>query len=104
MNLGLLFGVLFVLAAGGSAYFWWSLGRRRDEIAGEADRLNASCIAEGHAGSERGARRSWRERRVNAIERPDQGQGKPIYLLDAMVDTAPARSLAHPHRGEGGTS
>jgi type IV pilus assembly protein PilN len=91
-NLGMLFGGLalaLVLLLGG---WWWSLSS-------EIKRLNAE-IAENKAQSEKlklviaeGQRfrrdKELLERRVNAIDLVARNQTRPVYLLDAVLDTLP---------------
>lgn len=91
-NLGMAFGgaaLLMVLVLGG---WWWSLSadikRLNTEIAEnkkEADRLKV-VIAEG----QRYRRdKELLERRVNAIDLVARNQTRPVYLLDAVLDTLP---------------
>ncbi len=91
-NLGMLFGAValgLVLVLGG---WWWSLSaeikRLNTEIAEnkkQADLLKV-IIAEG----ERFRRdKEMLERRVNAIELVARHQTRPVYLLDAVLDTLP---------------
>jgi len=91
-NLGMLFGAValgLVLVLG---VWWWSLSaeirRLNTEIAQnkkEADRLKV-IIAEG----QRFRRdKEGLERRVNAIELVARHQTRPVYLLDAVLDTLP---------------
>jgi Tfp pilus assembly protein PilN len=91
-NLGILFGAValgLVLVLGG---WWWSLSaeikRLNTEIAEnkkQADLLKVT-IAEG----ERFRRdKEVLERRVNAIELVARHQTRPVYLLDAVLDTLP---------------
>ena len=91
-NLGMLFGAValgLVLVLGG---WWWSLSaeirRLHTEIAEnkkQADLLKV-IIAEG----ERFRRdKEVLERRVNAIELAARHQTRPVYLLDAVLDTLP---------------
>ncbi len=91
-NLGMLFGAIalaLVVALGG---WWWSLSaeinRLNTEIAEnkkQADRLKV-VIAEG----QRYRRdKELLERRVNAIELAARYQTRPVYLLDAVLDTLP---------------
>jgi Tfp pilus assembly protein PilN len=91
-NLGMLFGAValgLVLVLGG---WWWSLSaeitRLNTEIAEnkkQADRLKV-VIAEG----ERFRRdKEMLEQRVNAIELVARHQTRPVYLLDAVLDTLP---------------
>jgi len=91
-NLGMLFGAValgLVLVLGG---WWWSLSaeirRLNTEIAEnkkQSDRLKV-VIAEG----QRFRRdKELLERRVNAIELAARHQTRPVYLLDAVLDTLP---------------
>lgn len=91
-NLGMLFGAValgLVLVLG---VWWWSLSaeikRLNTEIAEnkkETDRLKV-VIAEG----QRFRRdKELLERRVNAIELVARHQTRPVYLLDAVLDTLP---------------
>lgn len=92
MNLGLLFGVLFLLAAGGVGYFWWSLTSEETQIAGEVDRLNRELQSlKATLGQSAGVKAQLAEakRRVGVLEDLTKGQGKPIVLLDSFIDTVP---------------
>jgi Tfp pilus assembly protein PilN len=91
-NLGMLFGAValgLVLVLG---VWWWTLSseikRLNTEIAQnkkEADRLKV-IIAEG----QRFRRdKELLERRVNAIDLVARRQTRPVYLLDAVLDTLP---------------
>jgi Tfp pilus assembly protein PilN len=91
-NMGMLFGGIalgLVLVLGG---WWWSLSaeinRLNSEIAEnkkQADRLKV-VIAEG----QRYRRdKELLERRVNAIDLAARHQTRPVYLLDAVLDTLP---------------
>lgn len=91
-NLGMLFGaaaLVLVVVLGG---WWWSLSaetkRLNTEIAEnkkQVDRLKV-IIAEG----QRFRRdKELLERRVNAIELVARRQTRPVYLLDAVLDTLP---------------
>jgi Tfp pilus assembly protein PilN len=91
-NLGMLFGAValgLVLVLG---VWWWSLSaeirRLNTEIAEnkkQADRLKV-VIAEG----QRFRRdKELLERRINAIELVARRQTRPVYLLDAVLDTLP---------------
>ena len=91
-NLGMLFGaaaLVLVIVLGG---WWWSLSaeinRLNTEIAEnkkQADRLKV-VIAEG----QRFQRDTQLfERRLNAINLAARNQTRPVYLLDAILDTLP---------------
>ena len=104
MNLGLLFGVLFALAAGGIGYFWWSLSAEETQIAGEVDRLNRrAAVAQGHAGPERRRQApSWpRLSAGSACSRPDQGPGQTDHPARRLHRHRSTRPLDHEPRAEG---
>jgi len=91
-NLGVLFGaaaLLLVLVIGG---WWWSLsaeiGRLNRDIAEskrQAEELKA-VIAEGQRAKRD---REALERRLAAITVVERNQTRPVYLLDAVLDTLP---------------
>jgi Tfp pilus assembly protein PilN len=91
-DLGMLFGaaaLVLVVVLGG---WWWSLSAETKRLNTEitenkkqADRLKV-IIAEG----QRFRRdKETLERRVNAIELVARHQTRPVYLLDAVLDTLP---------------
>jgi len=91
-NLGMLFGGIAALIVLVLGVWWWSLSaeirRLNAEIAEnkkQADRLKV-VIAEG----QRYQRDSMLlERRLNAIKLAARNQTRPVYLLDAVLDTLP---------------
>ena len=91
-NLGMLFGGIAALIVLVLGVWWWSLSaeirRLNAEIAEnkkQAERLKV-VIAEG----ERFRRDTQMlERRVNAIGLAARNQTRPVYLLDAVLDTLP---------------
>lgn len=92
MNLGLLFGALFVLLVGGIGGYWWMLSsesaRLQREIAEnqqELERLK-TVIAEGQRFKRE---KEELERRLNAIESVARLQTRPVYLVDAVADMLP---------------
>jgi len=91
-NLGMLFGILFVVVLAILGAWWWTLtsdanrltheiGENRKEI----DRLK-TLIAEGQRFK---LEKEDLERRVNAIETVARKQTRPVYLLDSFLDTLP---------------
>lgn len=91
-NLGMVFGaaaLALVVVLGG---WWWSLSAETRRLTAEiaenkkqSDRLKV-IIAEG----QRFRRdKELLERRVNAIELVARNQTRPVYLLDAVLDTLP---------------
>ena len=91
-NLGILFGILFVVLLAVLGAWWWTLEqdvtRLHREIAEnrkEIDRLK-SLIAEGQRFKRE---KEDLERRVNAIETVARKQTRPVYLLDSIADMLP---------------
>jgi Tfp pilus assembly protein PilN len=92
-NLGILFGALILVELAVVGIWWWSLSaevaRLNREVADtqkEFQRLQG-LIAEGQRFKRD---KEQLERRVNAIELVARNQTRPVYLLDALVDTLPA--------------
>jgi type IV pilus assembly protein PilN len=91
-NLGILFGAVAALLVIVLGVWWWSVSsdvkRLNQEIAEnrkESERLKV-LIAEG----QRFRRdKELLERRVNAIDLVARNQTRPVYLLDAVLDTLP---------------
>ncbi len=91
-NLGILFGAVAAVLVIVLGVWWWSVSsdvkRLNQEIAEnrkESDRLK-TLIAEG----QRFRRdKELLERRVNAIDLVARNQTRPVYLLDAVLDTLP---------------
>ena len=91
-NLGMLFGGIAVLLVLVLGIWWWSLSAEIKRLNAEitenkkqADRLKV-VIAEG----QRYQRDSMLlERRLNAIKLAARNQTRPVYLLDAVLDTLP---------------
>ena len=92
MNLGFLFGVLYLLAVGGVGYYWWSLQAEETRIAADVDRLNRelqSLKATLGQGAAVKGQLAEVKRRVNILEELTKSQGKSIALMDSFADTVP---------------
>ncbi len=92
IGLGLLFAVLYVLAAGGIGYTWWGLAAEKSRLIAENDRtakeIDTLKATLGQGANVRGQLADIRKR-VQVIEELVQGSGRPIKLLDAFVDAVP---------------
>lgn len=93
VNLGLVFGVLFLGLLGVLGGYWWKVSSDiawvRSEIEQnerEKTRLSA-LITEGQRLKRE---KEDLERRVNAIETVVRNQARPAYLMDAMAGLLPA--------------
>lgn len=91
-GLGLLFGALFVLVIVLVGGYWFWLNAEGRSLAAEITRMDAE-IARYKAAIAEGTRfkkeKEELERRVALIEAIARNQARPIYLLDALVDTVP---------------
>ena len=93
INLGLVFGVVFVALIALLGGYWWKvssdIARLNGEIARPRPRRPASrrSIAEGQRYKRE---KEELESRVNAIEQIARDQARPAYLMDAMADVLPA--------------
>ena len=91
-NLGILFAILYVLAAGGLGYYWLSLQAEETRVAADVDRLNrelTSLKATLGQGTAVKGQLAEVKRRVDILEELTKGQGRPIALLDTFADTVP---------------
>jgi Tfp pilus assembly protein PilN len=93
INLGMVFGVLFVALIGALGAYWWKVSSDVAWLNGEirtaeAERKRLSgVIAEGQRYKRE---KEELESRVNAIERVARDQARPTYLMDAMAGMLPA--------------
>lgn len=93
VNLGLVFGVVFVALIALLGGYWWKvsseIARLNGEIAqAEAEKTRlAAVIVEGQRYKRE---KEELESRVNAIEQIARDQARPAYLMDAMADVLPA--------------
>jgi Tfp pilus assembly protein PilN len=93
INLGIVFGVLFVALLAGLGSYWWKMSSDvawlSNEIrTAEAEKQRLSgVIAEGQRQKRD---KEELESRVNAIERVARDQARPTYLMDAMAGMLPA--------------
>jgi Tfp pilus assembly protein PilN len=92
LNLGLLFGVIYILAVLGLGYHWWSLAaqesRLRAEVARGQQELTALKATLGQGANVRAQLADFKKR-VEVIEALTRGQGRPIVLFDAFADVIP---------------
>lgn len=92
LNLGIVFGLLYVVVFMGLAAYWWVLSSEEERLAGEisigTQQLETlkKAIDEGKTYK---TLRDELEKRVTAIEDLTRTQPRPIYLLDAVADTIP---------------
>ena len=91
-NLGLLFGVLYVLMVGTVAYTWWGLSADEHRLATDLDRKNAELQGfKATLGQGANVRDQLADikKRVAVIDELTKGQSRPIMMLDAFADVIP---------------
>ena len=92
LNLGIVFGVLYVVVLAGLGAYWWTLSSEEERLTGEISiatkqlQTLKTVIEEGNRFK---AQRDELEKRVTAIEDLTRAQPRPIYLLDAVAETVP---------------
>jgi Tfp pilus assembly protein PilN len=93
VNLGLIFGVAFLVLLGVLGTYWWKVSSDVAWLSAEIERNErektrlSALIAEGQRFKRE---KEDLERRVNAIETLARNQARPAYLIDAMADLLPA--------------
>ena len=91
-NLGLLFGILYLLAVVGIGAYWWSLSSDEstltDEISRKSKELLAlrTTIGQGNKIKEQTVEL---KKRIDVIEKLTRDQAKPIVLADAFASVVP---------------
>ena len=91
-NLGLLFGLVYVLVAGGIGLYWMGLRAYEAKVASEIERVtreNEQLKSTLGAGANVQPQLVEMRKRVQVVEQLMKDQGRPIALLDAFVDTLP---------------
>ena len=92
VGLGLLFGIVYVVAVLGVGYSWWNLFSEKSRLIAENNR-NAAEVESLKATLGQGANVKAQladiRKRVQVVEDLVQGQGRPVQLLDAFIDTVP---------------
>ena len=92
LNLGLVFGVAYVLAVAGLGYTWWSFSTEESRLHAEIARGNqelTSLKATLGQGANIKAKLADYKKRVEVIEALTKGQGRPTVLFDAFADVVP---------------
>lgn len=91
-NLGMLFGLVYLVAALGVGAYWWSLSATESRLTAEVDRASKelatlkATIGQGAKVKEQAAEL---RKRVQVIDELTKNQTRPIQLLDAFVDVVP---------------
>ncbi len=91
-NLGLLFGVLYLVALAGIGWYWMKLSsdetRLKAEVAQATATLNSLKARVGQE-SQVKAMLPELQKRVDAIAELTKNQSRPVLLFDAFADTVP---------------
>ena len=91
-NLGILFGIIYVLAIAGIGFYWYGLLSQESALTADIDRLNSELTSlKTTIGASAGVKTQVDDvmRRVAVLEEITKGQGRPIVLLDSFIDTVP---------------
>ena len=91
-NLGILFAIVYIAAAGGLGFYWYGLAAEETRLTGEVDRLTREVASlKSTLGQGAGVKNQLAEvrRKVGVLEEITKGQGKSIALLDVFIDTVP---------------
>jgi Tfp pilus assembly protein PilN len=91
-NLGILFGVLYVLMAGSVAYAWWGLSADETRLAAELDAKNRDLQSYKATLAQSANIKDQLadiKRRVAVIDELTKGQSRPILMFDAFADVIP---------------
>lgn len=91
-NLGMVFGLVYLVFALGVGGYWWSLSADESRLAAEVDRASKelatlkTTIGQGAKIKDQAADL---RKRVNVIEELTKNQTRPIFLLDAFANVVP---------------
>jgi type IV pilus assembly protein PilN len=91
-NLGLLFGVLYVLVVVGIGAYWWSLSGEETKLAGDVDRKSkelATLKTTLGQGSKVKDLVAELRQRVDVVTQLTKNQARPIVLVDAFASAVP---------------
>jgi type IV pilus assembly protein PilN len=92
LDLGVMFAIVYIVALGGIATYWWHLSSEESRTITEISRLTAELQSLktilGNGANVKGQLADVK-RRVEILEELTRGQGRSIALLDAFADTVP---------------
>jgi type IV pilus assembly protein PilN len=91
-NLGVAFGLVYLLAALGVGLYWWSLSADEARLNAEIDRASkelATLKATIGAGAKLKEQAADLRKRVGVIDELTRNQTRPIRLLDAFAGVVP---------------
>jgi type IV pilus assembly protein PilN len=91
-NLGILFGLLYIVAVAGIGFYWYGLMSEESTLTADVDRLTRELASlKTTLGEGAGVKAQLDEvkKRVAVLEDLTKGQGRSIVLLDSFIDTVP---------------
>lgn len=91
-NLGMLFGVVYLVALVGIGWYWVTLHDQESQLTADNTRATAElALLKKKIGDETKVKNMLPElqKRVDAIQELTKNQGRPILLFDAFVDAVP---------------
>jgi type IV pilus assembly protein PilN len=91
-NLGIAFGVLYVVAAVAVGGFWSHLRGEEERLTAEVQQQTATLAAlKAQVGQTSKIKDTLAElqKRLDAVQQLTQGQGRPVRLFDTMADVVP---------------
>ncbi|MBI4245853.1 MAG: PilN domain-containing protein [Candidatus Rokubacteria bacterium] len=91
-NLGVLFLLVYALAAGGLGWYWWSLAGEEKRLAADVDRASkelATLRTVIGQSAQVKARVAELRQRVQTVAELTKGQGRPMQLFDMFADALP---------------
>lgn len=92
LNLGVIFGLVYLVAVLGIGAYWWSLAADEKRLSAEVDRTSkelATLKAAIGAGGKIKDQAADLRKRVAVIDELTKNQTRPIRLLDAFVEVVP---------------
>jgi type IV pilus assembly protein PilN len=91
-NLGILFGILYIVAVAGLGLYWYGLRSEESTLTADVDRLNRELASlKTTLGQGAGVKTQLADvkRRIAVLEDITRDQGRSIVLLDSFIDTVP---------------
>src|SRR5688572_21125175 len=89
VNLGVVFGIVWLIGAGAVGYWWWSLVGQEEDLASRIKQSTAELeTLKSRAGQVSKLKEQVAElkKRVDTIQELTKGQTRPVVLFDALAD------------------
>jgi Tfp pilus assembly protein PilN len=92
VNLGLVFALLYVVAAGAVGVYWWSLATEAERLTAEVDQASRELATVkavvGQIGKVKDQLAEL-QKRVKVLAELSKSQSRPVALVDSFIDTVP---------------